>query len=36
MMSQQTRRLVGFAVFVALVVLAGGDAALASTGTFNL
>src|SRR5208337_1411217 len=34
MMSQQTRRLVGFAVFVALVVLAG-DAAFASTGTFQ-
>ncbi len=35
MMSQQTRRLVGFAVFVTLVVLANGDAAFASTGTFQ-
>ena len=35
MMSQQTRRLVGFAALVAVVVLAGGEAAFASTASFQ-
>jgi len=34
-MSQQTRRLVGFAVLVAVVVLAAGEAAFASTASFQ-
>ena len=35
MMSQQTRRFVAFAVFVALVVLTGSDAAFASTDVLS-